>query len=155
MDYISWIRSKVGHEKIFLNFSGGILEKDGKILLQKRADKNTWGLPGGCMELGESSLDTLKREFMEETGLVIEPIRLINVYTNYHDSYPNGDVAQPIGMIYEVTADDISGIENFKNEETLQLRFFSREEMKNIEIVSKQHVDAINDYYDNSIVMGR
>ena len=47
MDYIQNIRKKVGKDKIILNFTSGILSKLGKILLQKRADKGTWGLPGG------------------------------------------------------------------------------------------------------------
>jgi isopentenyldiphosphate isomerase len=37
-DYIEWIRGKVGHDQIFLNFSGACITNDeGKILLQKRA----------------------------------------------------------------------------------------------------------------------
>ncbi|MCD0059904.1 DNA mismatch repair protein MutT, partial [Streptococcus agalactiae] len=52
-DYISYIRSKVGHETIFLTYSGGILtDGKGRVLLQLRADKNSWGIIGGCMELG-------------------------------------------------------------------------------------------------------
>jgi hydrolase, NUDIX family len=47
MDYIQNIRKKVGKDKIILNFTCGILNQSGKILLQKRADKGTWGLPGG------------------------------------------------------------------------------------------------------------
>ena len=47
MDYIQNIRKKVGKDKIILNFTCGILSQSGKILLQKRADKGTWGLPGG------------------------------------------------------------------------------------------------------------
>ncbi len=65
MDYIKYIRSKVGNDKIILNFSGGILCIDGKILLQRRADKNKWGLPGGAIELGESAYEALEREFLE------------------------------------------------------------------------------------------
>ncbi|MEN4364219.1 DNA mismatch repair protein MutT, partial [Streptococcus pyogenes] len=42
-DYISYIRSKVGHDKIILNFAGGILTNDdGKVLMQLRGDKKTW-----------------------------------------------------------------------------------------------------------------
>lgn len=55
MDYIKYIRSKVGHDKIILNFVGGILSNKQKILLQQRSDKQTWGLPGGSIELGESA----------------------------------------------------------------------------------------------------
>ena len=65
-NYIKWIRGKVGHETIFLNFVGGcIRNSEGKFLLQKRSDKNKWGFPGGAMELGESASDTAKREIKE------------------------------------------------------------------------------------------
>lgn len=47
-DYISYIRSKVGHDKVILTFAGGILANDeGKVLLQLRADKKTWAILGG------------------------------------------------------------------------------------------------------------
>ena len=52
MDYISYIRSKVGHDKVILNFAGGILaDEDGRVLLQLRGDKKTWAIPGGAMGL--------------------------------------------------------------------------------------------------------
>jgi ADP-ribose pyrophosphatase YjhB (NUDIX family) len=56
MDYIKWIRSKVGHETIILNFSGAcITNENGDLLLQKRSkDEEAWGLPGGAVEVGES-----------------------------------------------------------------------------------------------------
>ena len=45
MDYISYIRSKVGHDKVILNFAGGILaDEDGRVLLQLRGDKKTWAI---------------------------------------------------------------------------------------------------------------
>lgn len=70
MDYISYIRSKVGHDKVILTFAGGILADDkGCVLLQLRGDKKTWAIPGGAMELGESTLDTAKREFLKKLAL--------------------------------------------------------------------------------------
>lgn len=71
MNYIQSIRKKVGKDKIILNFTCGILSQSGKILLQKRADKGTWGLPGGAIELGESAVEALEREFYEETGVKV------------------------------------------------------------------------------------
>lgn len=51
-DYINWIRSKVGHEKIILVFAGGCLfNNEGKVLLQKRGDFGKWGFPGGAIEI--------------------------------------------------------------------------------------------------------
>lgn len=43
------------------------------------------------MELGESSVDTIIREFYEETGILVEPVKLLNVYTNFETVFPNGD----------------------------------------------------------------
>ena len=91
-DYISYIRSKVGHDKVILNFAGGILtDEGGRVLLQLRGDKKTWAIPGGAVELGETSLQAAVREFYEETGIAVEAKRLLNVYTNFDESYPNGD----------------------------------------------------------------
>ena len=54
-DYIRWIRSKVGHEKIILAFAGGCIFNDqGKVLLQRRGDSHKWGFPGGAIEPGEA-----------------------------------------------------------------------------------------------------
>ena len=54
-NYIQWIRSKVGHEKIMLIFAGGcIFNEKGEVLLQRRGDTNKWGFPGGAIELGET-----------------------------------------------------------------------------------------------------
>ena len=39
-----------------------IVNNQGQILLQSRADRDKWGLPGGCQELGERFQDTTIRE---------------------------------------------------------------------------------------------
>ena len=46
-----------------------IVNNQGQILLQSRADRDKWGLPGGCQELGERFQDTIIREIKEETNL--------------------------------------------------------------------------------------
>ncbi len=62
-----------------------ILIEDNRILLIKRAKepfKGEWALPGGRIEDNEDAVQCLKREMKEETGLVVEPIRLTGVYSD-------------------------------------------------------------------------
>ena len=155
MDYISYIRSKVGHDKVILNFDGGILaDEEGRVLLQLRGDKKTWAIPGGAMELGETSLQAAVREFYEETGVSVEAKRLLNVYTNFDESYPNGDKVQTVVFLYELQALENVDISNFHNEETLRLGFFSKEEIAELENVSDKHRLMLDEYFSDSFAMG-
>jgi len=123
MDYIRWIREKVGHEKIILVVAGVIVfDDDGRVLLQKRSKiEELWGFPGGMMELGESAEETAVREVREETGLEVEITSLLGVYTKYSDQYPNGDKAQPITIVFKGKA--IGGKLKIDGEETHDLQF--------------------------------
>ncbi len=155
MDYISYIRSKVGNDKVIMNFAGGILaDEEGRVLLQLRGDKKTWAIPGGAMELGETSLQAAVREFYEETGIAVEAKRLLNVYTNFDESYPNGDQVQTVVFLYELQALENVDISNFHNEETLRLGFFSKKEIAELENVSDKHRLMLDEYFSDSFAMG-
>lgn len=73
-----------------------IVNDKGQILLQSRADRDKWGLPGGCQELGERFQDTIIREIKEETNLDVkeEDLELIDIVSGStrRNEYPNGDV---------------------------------------------------------------
>ena len=141
-DYIKWIRSKIGHEKIILVFAGGcIFNENGEVLLQRRGDSNKWGFPGGAIELGETPQQAAIREVKEETGLDVEIGRLIGVYTECDMEYPNGDRAQSIAIVFEMKA--IGGELLCDGEETLELRYFSLDNMP--ELFCKQHEDVLKD----------
>ncbi len=53
----------------------------GKILLTKRDDFETWILPSGAVEEGESVAQAAIRETKEETGLDVELTRLVGIYS--------------------------------------------------------------------------
>jgi ADP-ribose pyrophosphatase YjhB (NUDIX family) len=59
----------------------GVVVEDGRILLlnQDTDTGRSWSLPGGKLEAGETLAQALVREMREETGLDIEPGRLLYV----------------------------------------------------------------------------
>lgn len=142
MDYIRSIRPQLGHQKIPLNCAGAVIEKDGKILLQRRSDNGGWGLPGGLLELEETYAQAALREIREETGLLCRLTGFLGLYHNYDIMWSNGDRAHTLGAIYTA---EIEGGELRRDEESLELRFFSLEELP--PLCFEDHRAAVADYY--------
>lgn len=64
---------------------GAVIILDGKILLEKRKydpGKGKWSIPGGLVELGEGTEQTVIREVKEETGLEVENPEHIDIVDN-------------------------------------------------------------------------
>jgi mutator protein MutT len=62
---------------------GAVIVDDGKVVLIKRKYEplaGQWSLPGGGVELGETLEDSVAREMLEETGLVVEVGAVIEVF---------------------------------------------------------------------------
>jgi ADP-ribose pyrophosphatase YjhB (NUDIX family) len=57
-----------------------VIDESGRILLIRRADNGLWAMPGGALEVGETAASGARREVLEETGVVAEPVALIGVY---------------------------------------------------------------------------
>ena len=102
MGYIMHLREKIGHEELLTAGTGVFPVRDGKVLLQRRADNGLWTMHGGAIEIGEVPEDAAKREFFEETGLRANALELIGVFsgpdTRY--TYPNGDQVSNVDIVF-------------------------------------------------------
>ena len=110
-----------------------IRNEEGQILLQERTDRNKWGLPGGCQDLGEDLRYTAVREAYEETGIKLDPneIELIDTLSgeSRKNSYPNGDIVYNNTSLYlaDVSLSNESTLKG--DSETKRLRFFNIDEV--------------------------
>lgn len=126
--------NRVSHIPFIQTGSAIIIRNENKeILLQERTDRNMWGLPGGCQELGEDLRETAIREAYEETGikLNIEDLILINTLSGHlrKNSYPNGDIVYNNTSLYLVDV-SINSLEKLKGDsETKRLEFFSLDDI--------------------------
>lgn len=125
-----------------------IVNEKGEILMQRRADKDIWGLPGGCQELGERFEDTVIREVKEETNLDVseDNLSLIAIVSgnSRRNSYPNGDVVINNTALYLIN--NYNG-ELSWNEESKEMKFFDIDnlpEKQNDPDLIRRYLDYIN-----------
>ena len=115
----------------FIQTGAAIIIENGnkEILLQERTDRNKWGLPGGCQDLGEDLRETAVREAYEETGLKFEPSDLILIDTlsgnSRKNSYPNGDIVYNNTSLYLAKVSNVNVNDLKGDSETKRLKFFN------------------------------
>jgi len=128
MNYYEKVRQFLGHDPILTSGTILIIFNDKKeILMQLRSDYKQWGFPGGGMELGESLEETARRELEEETGLILDSLKLIDVVSGEetYREYPNGDKVYDVTAIYEITG--YHGDVKVNDDESLDFNWFSLE----------------------------
>lgn len=77
-----------------------VVDRSGRILLQRRGDNGMWAPPGGGMELGESVTQCAIRETLEETGIAVRVVGMVGVYSDpdHRAAYPDGEVCQEFSV---------------------------------------------------------
>jgi len=62
---------------------GGVVIRDGRTLLVRRGSaplEGEWSVPGGMLELGETIVEGVQRELLEETAIEVRVLDLIEVF---------------------------------------------------------------------------
>jgi ADP-ribose pyrophosphatase YjhB (NUDIX family) len=119
------LRAAVGPGRILLASAGAVIQDaHGRVLLGLRSDTQTWGLPAGLMELGETPAGTIVREANEELQLQIRPIQLVGVFTGpamFH-TYADGNQVQLAAALFR--AEIVAGTPVPDGVETLAAEWF-------------------------------
>lgn len=111
-----------------------VRDRDGRILLQQRHDES-WSLPAGAIEPGESPGQAVVREVLEETGLAVHPISIAGVVggPSCRVRYANQDEVEYVVTVFECRAiEESSGTSDpsiGSNDETKRLAYFLPDEM--------------------------
>ena len=145
LDYIKTLRAMIGNTKVIIpGVRALIFNSRRELLLEKQTLFASWALPHGCVDVGESVFDALKREVKEETGLSILEAKPFGIYTDpeYSVTYPNGDEVQTFTVAFVVTA--WSGELAIDGDEVAELGFFPLDSLP--APIYPIHLDTILDF---------
>ena len=120
----------------------GIAIENGKILISPQYDG--YDFPGGTAEKGETHIETLVREVKEETGYLVQPIELLNIYTSFfHHAKENKDYqSYLIYYLVKIVDGEISneGFDEDEKEYAKTAKWINMEELKNMRIASSINI---------------
>lgn len=130
--------------------ANAIITCNNKLLLEKRRDSDTWGLVGGGVKKHETELQAITREIYEELGLRIpkERFKKLGIYgePGRIAAYQDGSIWRMVIVVFGLELSEMPDMTI--SAESRELRFFSKEELKNIEIVIT-HSDIVEDWFIN------
>jgi ADP-ribose pyrophosphatase YjhB (NUDIX family) len=149
MGYMEDLRNIIGTRPLILvGAVVAVINEQGEILLQKRPE-GVWGLPGGLMELGESAEEAGRREVLEETGVEIGQLQLVDVFSGkqFYRKLANGDEFYPVTIAY-ISKDIKSSTIKIDGIETMDAGFFQIKELPNetsplVKRIIEQYADRL------------
>ncbi len=131
--------------------ANAIITCNGKLLLERRRDSDTWGLVGGGVKNWETESQAMAREIREELGIRIPETRLVRL-RSYGEpgriaAFQDGSIWRMVIVVFklELPEEPVMRISS----ESKELRFFTKEALKDIEIVVT-HSDIIEDWFINA-----
>ncbi len=155
MSYVTFYRNDPNAPKTTMPThlgSNAILTCHGKLLLEKRRDSDSWGLPGGGVKKTETGREAIAREIYEELGIRIakDDFKKLAVYgePGRIAAYRDGSVWQMVIVMYGYDFPEEPKMRI--SHESKELRFFTKEEIAGIDI-PVTHSDIVQDLFVNMI----
>lgn len=151
MSYIMELRKHIGHDPVIgIGATTLVFNNNNELLLNLRTDTNTWGIPGGSMELYETIEETAIRELKEEAGIEAQDLKLLGVLSGkeYYFEYPNGDKMCTVIVLFKV--ENYNGEIIINDEESKELKFFS---LNNLPKMEKRAINIINKIKNGEIII--
>jgi len=110
-----------------------VTNEAGELLLVHKTDNGLWALPGGGMDPGESIAQAAVRETKEETGMDIEVVGVIGLYTNPNHviAYDDGEVRQQFSVCFTTR---LVGGQLATSSETSEVGFVALDRLGNLNI---------------------
>jgi 8-oxo-dGTP pyrophosphatase MutT (NUDIX family) len=135
-DYVRSVRAKLGNDFLLMPAVGGVLrDSDGRILLVQHVE-GRWQLPGGAVDPFEAPADAVRRETLEEAGIVVEPVTVLGAFggPEYRITYSNGDEAGYVVTVFELRL--LDGEPHAGDDETQAVGWFAADELDGLEIAA-------------------
>lgn len=130
--------------------ANAIITCKGKLLMEKRRDSDIWGLIGGGCKKYETGREAIARETYEELGIRVhkDKFQKLAVYDDPGRiaAYRDGSVWRMVIVVYGLEFEEEP--EMRISSESKELRFFSKDEIKDIEI-AVTHEDIVEDWFVN------
>lgn len=128
--------------------ANAVITWEGKLLLERRRDSDTWGLVGGGCKKRETGRQAIAREVYEELGLRIpqEKFQKRKVYDDPGRiaAYRDGSVWRMVIVVYALELEEEPNMQI--SEESRELRFFTKEQVRSLEI-PVTHLDIVQEQY--------
>lgn len=138
-DYLRELRHHVGHAPLMVPAITVLIFDDrDRVLLHRAVDDGKWHSIGGSIDPLEEPADAAVRETREETGLLVEPVRVVGVYADPPMNYANGDVTFYTSIAFECRV--VGGQLQVGDDESLELGFFAADELPELSALDREKI---------------
>lgn len=113
--------------------SAFVLDDAGRLLMIRRTDNDRYAIPGGQQEVGETLVQAVSREVREETGIDVDVVGLVGLYSNpdHVIAYDDGEVRQEFSICFRAR---VIGGELRTSNESKEVHWVPREQLSSLDV---------------------